>query len=113
MNGIEQEFIDIIQGRKAKTVFAMHYFRPDFDTIATKVRELTKNLFLEIIGENRILPLKSPQGPKDSKALNPSEDVDQRVNQKLKRIVPMIQLNPDLAFVKPDRLAKKSIMPEE
>ena len=29
--GIEQEVIDLLQGRSAKSVFARHYFRPDFN----------------------------------------------------------------------------------
>jgi intergrase/recombinase len=29
--GIEQEVIDLLQGRLAKSVFARHYFRPDFN----------------------------------------------------------------------------------
>jgi hypothetical protein len=31
MNGIEQETIDLLQGRVPKSVFARHYFRPDLD----------------------------------------------------------------------------------
>lgn len=31
-SGIEQETIDLLQGRIAKTVFARHYFRPDFSS---------------------------------------------------------------------------------
>ncbi|MBI3640657.1 MAG: hypothetical protein HY223_10180 [Thaumarchaeota archaeon] len=40
-DGIEQEFIDLLQGRTPKSVFSRHYFRPDFnhqrirDSIAT------------------------------------------------------------------------------
>src|SRR5215213_7761352 len=30
-NGIEQETIDLLQGRTPKSVFARHYFRPDFN----------------------------------------------------------------------------------
>jgi hypothetical protein len=30
-NGIEQELIDLLQGRTPKSVFARHYFRPDFN----------------------------------------------------------------------------------
>ena len=30
-NGIEPEIIDLLQGRIAKSVFAKHYFRPDFN----------------------------------------------------------------------------------
>ena len=29
-NGIEQETIDFLQGRVPRSVFARHYFRPDF-----------------------------------------------------------------------------------
>ena len=31
INGIEQEIIDLLQGRLPKSVFARHYFRPDLD----------------------------------------------------------------------------------
>lgn len=31
MNGIKSELIDLLLGRIPKTVFARHYFRPDFD----------------------------------------------------------------------------------
>jgi hypothetical protein len=30
-NGIEQEIIDLLQGRTPKSVFVRHYFRPDFN----------------------------------------------------------------------------------
>jgi hypothetical protein len=30
-NGVEQELIDLLQGRTPKTVFAKYYYRPDFD----------------------------------------------------------------------------------
>jgi Archaeal phage integrase len=30
-NGIEQEIIDLLQGRASRSVFAKHYFRPDFN----------------------------------------------------------------------------------
>ena len=37
MNGIESELIDLLQGRIPKTVFARHYFRPDFDKDVQRV----------------------------------------------------------------------------
>jgi intergrase/recombinase len=42
MKGIETETIDLLQGRVPKSIFARHYFRPDFDKQCKKIRlELT------------------------------------------------------------------------
>ena len=41
--GVEQEFIDLLQGRISKSVFVMHYYRPDsskFDEIRKKLANL-------------------------------------------------------------------------
>ena len=38
--GVEQEMIDLLQGRIPKSVFVRHYYRPDsskFDTIREKL----------------------------------------------------------------------------
>ncbi len=54
MNGIESEFINLLQGRVAQQgskspeeVFARHYFRPDFDATCQKVRILTEQLYVK------------------------------------------------------------------
>jgi intergrase/recombinase len=41
-NGIGQEVIDLLQGRTPRSVFARHYYRPDFDY--DKVREIVNSL---------------------------------------------------------------------
>ena len=38
MQGVESETIDLLQGRIPKSVFARHYFRPDFDEQCRKIR---------------------------------------------------------------------------
>jgi intergrase/recombinase len=35
--GVEQETIDLLQGRIPKSVFARHYFRPDFANIQNEI----------------------------------------------------------------------------
>ncbi|AIF82998.1 hypothetical protein NTE_00922 [Candidatus Nitrososphaera evergladensis SR1] len=49
MNGIESELIDLLQGRIPKTVFARHYFRPDFDKNTERVRNLVEALMTQIV----------------------------------------------------------------
>lgn len=39
MNGVESELIDLLQGRIPKTVFARHYFRPDFEKSVARIRK--------------------------------------------------------------------------
>jgi hypothetical protein len=46
--GIEQETIDLLQGRIPKSVFARHYFRPDFDNIQKQIRKSLNILRNEI-----------------------------------------------------------------
>jgi hypothetical protein len=46
--GIEQETIDLLQGRSPKSVFARHYFRPDFGEEKQKVIVCLGNLYREI-----------------------------------------------------------------
>ena len=46
--GIEQETIDLLQGRIPKSVFARHYFRPDFENIQNEVRKSLNILRNEI-----------------------------------------------------------------
>jgi intergrase/recombinase len=41
-NGIEQEIIDLLQGRTPKSVFARYYYRPDFDY--DKIRDVVNFL---------------------------------------------------------------------
>lgn len=45
-NGIEQEVIDLLQGRIPKSVFTRRYFRPDFDL--EKIRSLIDGLACQI-----------------------------------------------------------------
>jgi hypothetical protein len=47
-NGIEQEIIDLLQGRIPKSVFVRHYYRPDLERFE-KIRELLNNLYKQII----------------------------------------------------------------
>ena len=46
-NGIEQEIIDLLQGRIPKGVFIRHYYRPDLEQF-DKVRGLVENLYNQI-----------------------------------------------------------------
>jgi len=46
-NGIEQEIIDLLQGRIPKAVFVRHYYRPDLERF-DKVRGLLDNLYNQI-----------------------------------------------------------------
>ena len=43
MNGIEQEIIDLLQGRTPKSVFVRHYFRPDYKY--NRIRESINSLY--------------------------------------------------------------------
>ena len=47
INGIEQEIIDLLQGRTPKSVFAKHYFRPDFDY--QKIKHVINSLYNSIV----------------------------------------------------------------
>jgi hypothetical protein len=47
-NGIEQEIIDLLQGRIPKAVFVRHYYRPDLERF-DKIRELIDKLYNQII----------------------------------------------------------------
>jgi hypothetical protein len=46
--GVEQETIDLLQGRILKSVFARHYFRPDFENVQNKIRNSLNTLQNEI-----------------------------------------------------------------
>jgi intergrase/recombinase len=46
-NGLEQETIDLLQGRVPRSVFARHYFRPDFDY--DRIRGLLHKLHASIV----------------------------------------------------------------
>jgi Archaeal phage integrase len=46
--GVEQETIDLLQGRIPKSVFARHYFRPDFENVQNKIRKSLNTLQNEI-----------------------------------------------------------------
>ena len=41
-NGIEQEIIDLLQGRIPKSIFVRHYFRPDLDSLERVRKCLTQ-----------------------------------------------------------------------
>lgn len=43
-SGLEQEMVDMLQGRVPKSVFTKHYFRPDFMQDNLKVTEAIENL---------------------------------------------------------------------
>ncbi len=47
--GIEQETIDLLQGRIPKSVFARHFFRPDFENIQKEIRKYLNALGNEIV----------------------------------------------------------------
>jgi hypothetical protein len=48
-NGIEQETIDILQGRISKSIFVRHYYKPNFlSTTNQKIQNLLNNLLNEI-----------------------------------------------------------------
>ena len=47
-NGIEQEIIDLLQGRIPKSVFVRHYYRPDLQRF-DKIRSLLDNLYNQLI----------------------------------------------------------------
>jgi len=49
-NGIEQEVINLLQGRTPKSVFARHYYRPDFDY--DKIRDVVNSLHDKICDIN-------------------------------------------------------------
>ena len=43
--GIPTEVIDLLQGRVSASIFAMHYYRPDFNLYCTKIRSLLHELY--------------------------------------------------------------------
>jgi intergrase/recombinase len=47
MNGIEQETIDLLQGRIPKSVFVRHYFRPDFNH--DRIKEAIYSLYATLV----------------------------------------------------------------
>jgi integrase-like protein len=49
MQGIEQEIIDLLQGRAPRSVFTRHYFRPMFTEEKEKVISCLKNLHQRLI----------------------------------------------------------------
>jgi hypothetical protein len=62
-HGIEQEIIDLLQGREPKSVFARHYFKPNFGEEKEKVTVCLENLYREImlmIQQNPILAQVKP-----------------------------------------------------
>jgi hypothetical protein len=46
--GIEQEIIDLLQGRAPKSVFARHYFKPNFTEEKEKITVWLENLYQQI-----------------------------------------------------------------
>ena len=47
-NGLEQEIIDLFEGRIQKLVFVRHYYRPDVERFE-KIRHLLDNLYNRLI----------------------------------------------------------------
>jgi len=47
-HGIEQEVIDLLQGRIPKSIFVRHYYKPDYESFK-KIRELLNELYSIII----------------------------------------------------------------
>ncbi len=47
-NQIPSEVIDILQGRVPSSIFAKHYYKPDFNQYATKIRDLLIELRAQI-----------------------------------------------------------------
>ena len=47
-NGVEQEVIDLLQGRLPKSIFLRYYYRPDFE-VYTKIQKLLGSLLNNII----------------------------------------------------------------
>jgi hypothetical protein len=47
-HGIEQEIIDLLQGRSPKSVFARHYFKPNFGKEKEKITVRLENLYQQI-----------------------------------------------------------------
>ena len=47
-NGIPTEIIDLLQGRVNSGMFARHYYRPDFNTYTSRIRQLLRPLHNEI-----------------------------------------------------------------
>ncbi len=43
-NGVETEFVDLLQGCAPTTVFAYHYFRPDIAKEQERIREMIRKL---------------------------------------------------------------------
>ncbi|NWG36016.1 integrase [Nitrososphaera sp.] len=50
MSGIESELIDLLQGRTPSTIFARHYFRPDFPDEIKRIRSILSRLQETILG---------------------------------------------------------------
>ena len=53
-HGIEQETIDVLQGRSPKSVFARHYFKPNLPEERKKVIMCLENLYQETTTETNI-----------------------------------------------------------
>ena len=47
-NGVERETIDILQGRSPKSVFARHYYKPDFLN-DSKIKDCIDSLYKALI----------------------------------------------------------------
>jgi intergrase/recombinase len=49
-NGVEQEIVDLLQGRTPSSIFVNHYYRPDMNEIITKkIKPLLSSLLSEIL----------------------------------------------------------------
>lgn len=42
--GIEQEIIDLLQGRIPKNIFVKHYYKPDYESF-NRIREILNELY--------------------------------------------------------------------
>jgi hypothetical protein len=60
-HGVEQETIDLLQGRTPKSVFARHYFKPNFAEEKEKVIACLENLYQQIKSEIDIVARPSTQ----------------------------------------------------
>lgn len=49
--GIPAEVIDILQGRTTSGIFAKHYYRPDFNQYAGRIKDLLASLYKEITND--------------------------------------------------------------
>lgn len=74
MHGVESDFVDLLQGRKPKSVFGKHYYRPDWEERSQEIRSLIKQLYLEINGYNNAISQRKNQiMPSEKKPHHPEQ----------------------------------------